>query len=277
MGAVPADFADLCGAPHFAHLVTVNPNGGPQSTVVWFRPEKVEADGSVSQVLFSTGYRYRKAKNMQREPRVSLSIHDADDPYRTLEIVGRAELRPRTTWDTVDAISNSYTGRDYPLKSEEGARGWDAVVHVERAICHPNENLPESLPKPAAGTDLLEPPHFSHVATIGPDGRPRSSVVWHRRAQGGGPHDIEFWTGAGTLKTRHLRSNPRIAVSIHDEADPYRYVELLGEAEITAVDNHDLLDALTPRYWKADRYPAEEPMSGVEIRVRTRNRISDQG
>lgn len=277
MGAVPAEYADLCGAPHFAHLVTVNPNGGPQSTVVWFRPETVEADGSVSAVLFSTGYRYRKAKNMQREPRVSLSIHDAADPYRMLEIVGRAELRPRTDWETVDAISNSYTGRDYPLKSEEGARGWDVVVHIERAVCHPNESLPDPLPKPEPGTDLLEPPHFAHVATIGPDGQPRSSVVWHRRAQAGGPHDIEFWTGAGTLKTRHLRQNPRIAVSIHDEADPYRYVELLGEAEISEVDNHGLLDALTPRYWQAEKYPVGEPMSGVEIRVRTRNRISDQG
>ena len=57
MASVPPDFADLCGAPHFAHVVTVNRDGSPQSSPVWFRPERVSADGSVESVYFTGAVR----------------------------------------------------------------------------------------------------------------------------------------------------------------------------------------------------------------------------
>lgn len=274
MAAVPPQLADLVGAPHFAHLVTVNRDGSPQSSPIWIRPERVAADGSVESIFFVTGLRYRKTLNMQREPRVALSIHDAENPYRTLEIVGRASLAPRGSWDELDAISNQYMGRDYPFKGDDPA-GWHVTVEVERASPSPEAefNPPPSVDKPAKDSDLLSPPHFAHVATVSSTGQPRSSVVWHRRAEGGGENDIEFWTGAETLKTLHLRRNPAVAVSIHDEADPYRYTEVRGTAEITAVENHGLLDEMTPHYWRLDKYPAEEPMAGVVIRVNAGHRV----
>ena len=272
MAAVPPQLADLVGAPHFAHLVTVNRDGSPQSSPIWIRPERVAADGSVESIFFVTGLRYRKSLNMQREPRVALSIHDANNPYRTLEIVGRASLAPRTDWAALDAISNQYMGRDYPFKGDD-ASGWHVTVEVERSSQAGEFDAPPSIGQPPKDSDLLGPPHFAHVATVSSTGQPRSSVVWHRRAAGGGENDIEFWTGAETLKTLHLRRNPAVAVSIHDEADPYRYTEVRGAAEITAVDNHDLLDELTPHYWQLEKYPAEEPMAGVVIRVNATHRV----
>ena len=272
MTAVPPQLADLVGAPHFAHLVTVNRDGSPQSSPIWIRPERVAADGSVESIFFVTGLRYRKSLNMQREPRVALSIHDVNNPYRTLEIVGRASLAPRTDWAALDAISNQYMGRDYPFKGDD-ASGWHVTVEVERSSQPGEFDAPPSIGQPPKDSDLLGPPHFAHVATVSSTGQPRSSVVWHRRAAGGGENDIEFWTGAETLKTLHLRRNPAVAVSIHDEADPYRYTEVRGAAEITAVDNHDLLDELTPHYWQLEKYPAEEPMAGVVIRVNATHRV----
>lgn len=274
MAAVPPQLADLVGAPHFAHLVTVNRDGSPQSSPIWIRPERVATDGSVESIFFVTGLRYRKTLNMQREPRVALSIHDAANPYRTLEIVGRASLAPRGSWDELDAISNQYMGRDYPFKGDDSS-GWHVTVEIERASPSPEAefNPPPSVGKPAKDSDLLSPPHFAHVATVSSTGQPRSSVVWHRRAAGGGENDIEFWTGAETLKTLHLRRNPAVAVSIHDEADPYRYTEVRGTAEITDVDHHGLLDEMTPHYWQLDKYPAEEPMAGVVIRVNAGHRV----
>ncbi len=274
MASVPAEHADLVGAPHFAHLVTVNPDGSPQTSPIWIRPERVSADGAVESIFFVTGLGYRKARNMQREPRVALSIHDAADPYRTLELVGRATMAERRSYDELDAISNQYLGTDYPYKSDDPS-GWHVSVEIERIHAPGGFQPPPAVDPPASGSDLLNPPHFAHVATVSAQGQPRSSVVWHRRAADGGEHDIEFWTSGATLKARHLRNNPAVAVSIHDEADPYRYTELRGTAEIIEVDNHQLLDELTPRYWRVDRYPAEggEPMPGVVIRVRTRKRI----
>ena len=278
MPSVPAEFADLCGAPHFAHVVTVNRDGSPQSSPVWFRPEQVNPDGSVESVYFSTGKRFRKSLNMQREPRVAISVHDAANPYRTLEIVGTASLAARSDWDDVDEISRTYIGRDYPGKGEGGADGWGVTVDVERAVTldfTPGDVLDPAEP----GTDLLNPPHFAHIATVSSTGQPRSSVVWHRRAWGGGGDDIEFWTVPTTLKALHLQRNPSIAVSIHDEANPYRYTELRGRARLTSVEGHQMLDEMTPLYWKLDKYPdghddGNDLSKGVEVRVETTHRVA---
>ena len=271
MASVPAEFADLCGAPHFAHLVTVNRDGSPQSSPIWIRPERVSDDGAVESIFFVTGSRFRKALNMQREPRVALSIHDVNDPYRTLEIVGRASFETRTSYAELDAISNQYLGTDYPNKGDDPA-GWLVTVTVDRVTTLGGFETPPRVELPPAGSDLLSPPHFAHVATISSSGQPRSSVVWHRRAAGGGEDDIEFQTGATALKARHLGRHPAIAVSIHDEADPYRYTELRGTAELTPVDNNDLLDALTPQYWQIDHYPLESG-SSVVVRVQASHRV----
>ena len=273
MASVPAEHADLVGAPHFAHLVTVNRDGSPQSSPIWIRPDRVSADGAVESVFFVTGLRYRKALNMQREPRVALSIHGADDPYRMLEIVGTASMEPRASWDELDAISNQYMGRDYPFKGDDPA-GWHVTVEIDRVTLPSGGEQPPSVDPPESGSDLLSPPHFAHVATVSSTGQPRSSVVWHRRAAGSGEHDIEFWTSAETLKTRHLRNNPAVAVSIHDEADPYRYTELRGRAAITPIDGRQMADELTSLYWKLDRFPMDiSEMNSVAIRVETTHRV----
>ena len=273
MASVPAEHADLVGAPHFAHLATVNRDGSPQSSPIWIRPERISADGAVESIFFVTGLRYRKTLNMQREPRVALSIHGADQPYRMLEIVGTASLAPRTSWDELDTISNQYLGTDYPYKGDDPA-GWLVTVEIDRVTLPNDGPAPPGVDPPAAGSDLLSPPHFAHIATVSSAGQPRSSVVWHRRAEGGGEDDIEFWTSAETLKTRHLRSNPAIAVSIHDEVDPYRYTELRGRASITAIDGRQMADELTRLYWKLDAFPMDvDPTGSVAIRVVTTHRV----
>ncbi len=273
MASVPHEFADLVGAPHFAHLVTVNRDGSPQSSPIWIRPELISADGAVESIFFVTGLRYRKALNMQREPRVALSIHDHNQPYRMLEIVGTATLAPRPSWDELDVLSNQYMGTDYPFKGDDSA-GWHVTVEINRVTLPNDSPTPPSVDPPAPGSDLLSPPHFAHVATVSSTGQPRSSVVWHRRPAGGGEDDIEFWTGSETLKTRHLRNNPAIAVSIHDEVDPYRYTELRGQAQITPLEGRQMADELTRLYWKLDRFPMDDmAMGGVAIRVETTHRV----
>ena len=77
----------------------------------------------------------------------------------------------------------------------------------------------------------------------------------------------------------HLRRNPAIAVSIHDEADPYRYTEVRGTATLTPDTGPQMLDELTPLYWQADRYPESEQYpidddtEGVIVRVSASHRV----
>jgi PPOX class probable F420-dependent enzyme len=74
----------LDGRP-FAVLATLNPGGTPQTSVIW-----VARDGDV--LVFSTHDQRRKARNLIRDPRASVTVFAADDPYRTADIRGTVEL-----------------------------------------------------------------------------------------------------------------------------------------------------------------------------------------
>ena len=115
---IPAGCHDLVGAPNYPHIVTVNEDGSPQSTVVW-----VARDGD--DVLFNTYARFRKAHNMTRDPRVALSVHDADDPYRYLELRGVAEIRPTPSEDLIDSLAKAYVA---------AGRRAEAIAMYERSF-----------------------------------------------------------------------------------------------------------------------------------------------
>lgn len=77
---------------------------------------------------------------------------------------------------------------------------------------------------PASHLDLLSSTALAHAATIGPDGAPQSNPVWFI-------WDGEFVRIAippDRQKARNLRSDPRIALSIVDPANPARYLEIRG-------------------------------------------------
>src|SRR2546423_11453296 len=67
----------------FAVVATVNPDGSPQSSVIW-----IKRDGD--EVLFSTIRGRRKTRNLERDPRVSVTLYDPADPYRNVELRGPA-------------------------------------------------------------------------------------------------------------------------------------------------------------------------------------------
>jgi len=63
---------------------------------------------------FSTTKSRQKYKNLVRNPRVSASILDPDDPYRYLEIRGVAEIEDDPDNAFIHEIWRKYTGKDYP-------------------------------------------------------------------------------------------------------------------------------------------------------------------
>jgi PPOX class probable F420-dependent enzyme len=81
---VPQTHRDLLARPLFAHLATVRPDGGPQSSVMWF-------DWDGERARFSHTRARQKHRNLQHEPRVSFHVQDPDNPYRTLEVRGIVE------------------------------------------------------------------------------------------------------------------------------------------------------------------------------------------
>lgn len=109
-----AEAKALIDRPNFAHLATLMPDGSPQSVPVWLSREG-------EHVVICTGEASLKAKNTRRDPRVSISIVDFDNPYEELQIRGRVvERRPDTDFKTLDSTSHKYIGKPFPMRSPEG-------------------------------------------------------------------------------------------------------------------------------------------------------------
>ena len=75
----------LLDDPNPAVLATVNPDGSPQTSVVWVR-----RDGD--DLLISSAAGRRKDRNLRRDPRVSLTVYDTADPQQYAEIRGQATV-----------------------------------------------------------------------------------------------------------------------------------------------------------------------------------------
>jgi PPOX class probable F420-dependent enzyme len=97
----------LVDGKNFATIATLNPDGSPQTSVIW-----VGLDGDA--VVFSSTTGRRKTRNILRDPRVSLTILDAANPYRTVEIRGTAEVIDDPERTLGRRLSHKYVGQDPP-------------------------------------------------------------------------------------------------------------------------------------------------------------------
>lgn len=109
---------------------------------------------------------------------------------------------------------------------------------------------------PDSHIDLLEGPSFAHVATIGPNGEPQSSPVW---IEWDGTH-IRISQTTARQKYRNLQRDPRVALSMIDLANPYRYLEVRGRVTTVEADpDNELIDRLAAKYLGVDEYPYHQP------------------
>jgi PPOX class probable F420-dependent enzyme len=116
MGAALSDLAKrLFDAPSFPVLSTVNPDGAPQSSVVW-----IKRDGD--DVLFSTTRGRRKTENLERDPRASIVAVDRENPYLYTEIRGTVSLTERGGRELIDELSMKYLGKPYDMDGPGAVR-----------------------------------------------------------------------------------------------------------------------------------------------------------
>ncbi|HMO54530.1 MAG TPA: PPOX class F420-dependent oxidoreductase [Tepidiformaceae bacterium] len=105
---------------------------------------------------------------------------------------------------------------------------------------------------PASHRDLLENTNFAHIATVMADGSPQVTPVWVD-IDG---NDVLINTAVDRLKDRNLVRDGRVALSIHDQSNPYRYIQIRGEVAARTTEGGDAhIDRLAKKYMNLDSYP----------------------
>jgi PPOX class probable F420-dependent enzyme len=109
---------------------------------------------------------------------------------------------------------------------------------------------------PESHADILEKKAFAHVATVGPDGRPQNNPVWF---DWDGSH-LRFSQTKTRQKLKNLGREPRVAVSILDPDNPYRYLEIRGRVVDVEDDaSNAFIDRMAKKYIDQDQYPWHRP------------------
>jgi PPOX class probable F420-dependent enzyme len=115
----------LVDGKNYAVLATVNPDGSPQTSVIWVGRDD---DG----VLFTTVAGRVKHRNMMRDPRVSITVIDSADPENYAELRARVESITPDVGRQIDTqLSWKYDGQD-PAPERPGAVRVVVRIAVEK-------------------------------------------------------------------------------------------------------------------------------------------------
>ena len=99
---------------------------------------------------------------------------------------------------------------------------------------------------------LLEGKNFASFVTLLSDGSPHVAPTWIDHEE----YTILINTAMGRLKEKNVRKDPRVALSIYDNENPYHMVAIRGKVtEITTNEAENHIDKLAKRYLGMDKYP----------------------
>jgi PPOX class probable F420-dependent enzyme len=108
-------------APNVAVVATVDPDGQPHAVPTWYLYE----DG---EIVFHTGLRSRKYRNLRRNPRVTLCVDVKMAPYRAVVLYGRATIEVRSDEERTRRMAVAYLGEEIGSRYADSLRGERLVV-----------------------------------------------------------------------------------------------------------------------------------------------------
>ena len=130
MATLPNSARELIESGALAHLVTLNPDGSPQVTIVWIG---IEDDEIVSAHLF----RHRKVENILRDPRVALSLEapgaNAIGMRNYAVVYGQARITEGGAPELLQRLAYTYVGPGVTFPpTPEPPPGYITRIRVER-------------------------------------------------------------------------------------------------------------------------------------------------
>ncbi|KQX64119.1 MULTISPECIES: PPOX class F420-dependent oxidoreductase [unclassified Streptomyces] len=115
---LPPEAVELLGRPNPCVMATLRSDGAPVSTPTWY----VWEDG---RVLISLDESRVRLRHLRRDPRLTLTVLDADDWYTHVTLIGRVvELHEDDGLADIDRISTHYTGKPYPDRVRSRVSAW---------------------------------------------------------------------------------------------------------------------------------------------------------
>jgi len=107
---------------------------------------------------------------------------------------------------------------------------------------------------PESHKDLLSA-QVGVLGTVGASGRPQLSATWFL-AEG---ETVQISLNTTRQKVKNLQANPKVSFMIIDPANPYKYVELRGDAEVTSDADYAFATKLGAKYGGADLRERDKP------------------
>jgi PPOX class probable F420-dependent enzyme len=134
MGVIGPELRALLESGPLAHVVTINPDGGPQVTVVWIA---VQGDD----VLTAHMGMYRKLRNLQRDPRIAISLQAPRQPGEFMTqyavLYGTATVEEGGGAELLQRLGRVYVSPDFefPVSPDSGG-GFVIRTRVDRVAGH---------------------------------------------------------------------------------------------------------------------------------------------
>ncbi|HEY0717422.1 MAG TPA: PPOX class F420-dependent oxidoreductase [Streptosporangiaceae bacterium] len=105
---LPEDLVTLLHQPSACFLSTLMPDGSPQLTQTW-----VDTDGV--HVIINTVQGFQKVRNVERDPRVAVTVSDPSNPFRYYALRGRVvNITTEGGAEHIEALAQRYLGGPYP-------------------------------------------------------------------------------------------------------------------------------------------------------------------
>jgi PPOX class probable F420-dependent enzyme len=129
---LPPGLLALLALPSLCFIATTMPDGSPQLTQTW-----VDTDGK--HILINTVEGFQKVRNVERDPRVAVSVADPADTRRYFSVRGRVvDATTEGGAEHLNKLSQRYLGMDYPAFGGGGQTR--VILTIEADSVHQSGN-----------------------------------------------------------------------------------------------------------------------------------------
>jgi PPOX class probable F420-dependent enzyme len=120
---LPAELRELLAKPNPAVIATVRADGQPVTVATWY-----VLDGD--RILVNMDAGRKRLDHLRNDPRVSLTVLDADNWYTHVSVQGRVtEMSDDTDLSGIDRLSIHYGGNPYPNRENGRVNAW---IEIDR-------------------------------------------------------------------------------------------------------------------------------------------------